>query len=52
MKVIIAGGRDVNPTYSELEEIVKESGFQITEVVNGRHWEGVDYKHRFENLYY
>jgi hypothetical protein len=34
MRVIIAGGRDIND-YSLVEEAVKESGFIITEVVSG-----------------
>lgn len=34
MKVIIAGGRNVT-TYAYVEEAVKQSGFNITEVVSG-----------------
>lgn len=34
MKVIIAGGRNVT-TYAYVEDAVKDSGFNITEVVSG-----------------
>lgn len=34
MKVIIAGSRDIT-NYNLLKEVIKESGFKITEVVSG-----------------
>jgi len=40
MKVIIAGPRDFND-YRVVEEAIKESGFEITEVVSGK-CSGVD----------
>lgn len=35
MKVIIAGPRDYSPPFSRVVQAVKESGFEITEVVSG-----------------
>ena len=35
MKVIIAGGRDIDD-FNLVKEAVKESGFEITEVVSGK----------------
>ena len=40
MKVIIAGSRTIHS--APIDEIIKASGFEITEVVSGHHWEGVD----------
>lgn len=41
MRVIIAGGRDIEISPNEMAEIVKASGFTITTVVSGT-CEGVD----------
>jgi len=43
MKVIIAGSRTVSLDHGEIDKIVEESGFEVTELVNGCHWEGVDH---------
>lgn len=43
MRVIIAGPRDFYPHYDHVDRVVKESGFEITEVVSGDA-EGVDYR--------
>lgn len=35
MKVIIAGSRDINLPFEKVEEIVKASGYNISELVSG-----------------
>lgn len=35
MRVIIAGSRDINPSKSQIQDIVEASGFQVTSLVCG-----------------
>lgn len=35
MKVIIAGGRDINLSKDEIQKIVDESGFEVTHLIEG-----------------
>jgi len=35
MKVVIAGGRDLHPSYRELRNIIKLSGFSISYIISG-----------------
>lgn len=41
MKVIIAGSRDIFLPFEKIEEIVKASGFDLTQLVSG-HCKGID----------
>lgn len=35
MKVVIAGGRDIDVTNEQIKEAIQKSGFQVTEIVGG-----------------
>jgi hypothetical protein len=41
MRVIIAGSRTIN-SMAELEKAIVSSGWNITDVIDGAHWQGVD----------
>ena len=41
MRTIIAGSRTIKD-YDLLKKVIKDSGFNITTVISGNHWEGVD----------
>lgn len=41
MRTIIAGSRTIND-YELLKEVIAKSQFNITTVISGHHWEGVD----------